>query len=67
MNIYKTAVHNPISTILVFATIAILGVFSYLKLPIDLLPHIDTTQIMVITAYPGASAVDIEENVTKPM
>lgn len=67
MNIYKTAVHNPISTILIFAAIAIFGVFSFLKLPIDLFPHIDTTQIMVITAYPGASAVDIEENVTKPM
>ena len=67
MNIYKTAVHNPITTILVFVAIAIFGVFSLMKMPIDLLPHIDTTQIMVITAYPGASAVDIEENVTKPM
>ncbi len=67
MNIYKTAVHNPISTILIFTAIAIFGIFSFVKLPIDLFPHIDTTQIMVITAYPGASAVDIEENVTKPM
>ena len=67
MNIYKTAVHNPITTILVFVAIAIFGIFSLLKMPIDLLPHIDTTQIMVITAYPGASAIDIEENVTKPM
>lgn len=67
MNIYKTAVHNPISTILIFAAIVIFGIFSFMKLPIDLFPHIDTTQIMVITAYPGASAVDIEENVTKPM
>ena len=67
MNIYKTAVHNPITMILVFVAIAIFGIFSLLKMPIDLLPHIDTTQIMVITAYPGASAIDIEENVTKPM
>ena len=67
MNIYKSAVKNPITTILVFFAIAIFGVFSLLRMPIDLLPHIDTTQIMVITAYPGASAVDIEENVTKPM
>ncbi|MCH5330158.1 MAG: efflux RND transporter permease subunit, partial [Alistipes sp.] len=67
MNIYKTAVNNPITTILVFFAIAIFGIFSLLKMPIDLLPHIDTTQIMVITAYPGASAIDIEENVTKPM
>ena len=67
MNIYKTAVHNPISTILFFCAIAVLGVFSLMRLSVDLLPHIETTQIMVITAYPGASAIDIEENVTKPL
>lgn len=67
MNIYKTAVHNPISTILFFCAIAVLGVFSLMRLSVDLLPHIETTHIMVITAYPGASAIDIEENVTKPL
>ena len=67
MNIYKTAVNNPITTILVFVAVAIFGIFSLVQLPIDLLPHIETTRIMVITAYPGASAEDIEENVTKPM
>lgn len=67
MKIYKTAVHNPISTILFFCAIAVLGVFSLMRLSVDLLPHIETTHIMVITAYPGASAIDIEENVTKPL
>ena len=67
MNIYKSAVNSPITTILIFVAIAIFGVFSLVKLPIDLMPYIETTRIMVITAYPGASAVDIEENVTKPL
>ena len=67
MNIYKTAVNNPITTILVFVAISIFGVFSLVKLPIDFFPHIETTNIMVITAYPGASAIDIEENVTRPL
>ncbi len=67
MNIYKTAVNNPITTILVFVAVALFGIFSLVKLPIDLLPRIDTPYIMVITAYPGASAEDIEENVTKPL
>lgn len=31
------------------------------------MPDMDTTDIMVITAYPGASAEDIESNVTKPL
>ncbi|MBQ0080478.1 MAG: efflux RND transporter permease subunit [Alistipes sp.] len=67
MNIYKSAVKNPITTILTFCAVAIFGIFSLQRLPIDLFPHIDTTYIMVITAYPGASAVDIEENVSKPL
>ena len=67
MNIYKTAVNNPITTILVFIAISIFGIFSLVKLPIDFFPHIETTNIMVITSYPGASAVDIEENVTRPL
>ena len=38
-----------------------------MKLPIDFFPRIETTNVMVITSYPGASAVDIEENVTRPL
>ena len=67
MNIYKSAVNNPITTILIFVAISIFGLFSLVKLPIDFFPHIETTNIMVITAYPGASAIDIEENVTRPL
>ena len=67
MNIYKTAVNNPITTILVFVAVAIFGVFSLVKLPVDLFPHIDSNFIMVITSYSGASAEDIEENITKPL
>ena len=67
MNIYKSAVNNPITTILVFVAISIFGIFSLAKLPIDFFPRIETTNVMVITSYAGASALDIEENVTRPL
>ena len=54
-------------TTLCFVAVIILGLFSFVKLPIDLYPDIDTNTIMVITMYPGASAEDIEQNVTKPL
>ncbi len=54
-------------TTLCFVAVIILGLFSLAKLPIDLYPDIDTNTIMVITMYPGASAEDIEQNVTKPL
>ncbi len=67
MNIYKSAVNNPISTILIFVAIAVMGLFSVTRLGIDLMPDIETNAIMVMTAYEGASAEDIENNVTKPL
>ena len=67
MSIYGTAVKKPISTALVFVAIVILGLFSLSKLSIDLFPKMDETTIMVMTAYPGASAADIETNVTRPL
>ncbi|MDE7343475.1 MAG: efflux RND transporter permease subunit, partial [Muribaculaceae bacterium] len=54
-------------TTLCFVAVIILGLFSLAKLPIDLFPDIETNTIMVITMYPGASAEDIEQNVTKPL
>ena len=58
---------RPIMTVLCFVTVIILGLFSLKKLPIDLYPDIDTNTLMVITFYSGASAEDIEQNVTKPL
>lgn len=67
MSLYGSAVKRPITTLLCFVTVIVLGLFSLSKLPIDLYPDIDTNTIMVITMYPGASAKDIEQNVTKPL
>ena len=67
MSLYSSAVKRPIMTTLSFLTVIILGLFSLTKLPIDLYPDIDTNTLMVITMYPGASAKDIEQNVTKPL
>ncbi len=67
MSIYGAAVKRPIMTTLCFVAVIIMGLFSLAKLPIDLYPDIDTNTLMVITMYPGASAEDIEQNVTKPL
>lgn len=54
-------------TILCFVAVAILGLFSLSTLPVDLYPDIETNTIMVMTSYQGASAADIEQNVTRPL
>ncbi len=67
MTLYEGSVKRPIMTSLVFIAIAIFGLFSLSKLPIDLFPDIDTNMIMVMETYAGASAEDIENNVTRPL
>lgn len=67
MSIYGSAVKRPVMTTLCFVAVIIMGLFSLAKLPIDLYPDIDTNSLMVITMYPGASAEDIEQNLTKPL
>lgn len=67
MSLYEGAVKKPIMTSLCFVAVVIFGLFSLSRLPIDLYPDIDTNTIMVMTAYPGASASDIENNVTRPL
>lgn len=50
-----------------FVGIMVLGVYSLLKLPVDLYPEMEPPYISVITTYPGANASDIESNITKRM
>ena len=54
-------------TTLVFMAVAIFGLYSLTKLPIDLMPDIESNTIMVMETYAGASAEDIENNVTRPL
>ena len=67
MSIFQKSVKNPITTALIYVAIAIIGVYSYSKLAVDLLPDLGTNNILVLTSYEGASASDIETNVTKPL
>ena len=62
MSLYESAVKRPIMTALCFIAVVIFGIFSFSKLPIDLMPDIESNTLMVITSYSGASAEDIETN-----
>lgn len=67
MSIYKSAVNKPITTIMIFTAVVVLGVYSLRNIPIDLYPEMEPPFISVMTTYAGANAADIETNVTKPI
>ncbi|KAB2866298.1 MAG: efflux RND transporter permease subunit, partial [Bacteroidales bacterium] len=67
MSLFSAAVKKPISTIMIFIGVVILGIYSYIQLPVDFFPKIDPPMISVFTFYPGANASDVEQNITRKL
>ena len=67
MSIYASAVKKPVTTILIFVITMVMGLYSLTQLPIDLYPEIELPFLSVYTTYAGASAADIETNITRPI
>ena len=67
MSIYGSSVKRPVTTILIFIGLMVIGLYSLVQLPVDLYPEIELPFVTVMTTYPGASASDIESNVTRPI
>ncbi len=65
MSIYRTSVEHPVTTLLVFLAFAIFGVYSLINTSIAQFPEFDANVVMVMSSYQGASASDIESNLTK--
>lgn len=65
MSIYKTAVNKPISTFMVFTAVIVMGIYALINIPVDLYLEIDPPFLSVMTTYSGASAAEIETNITK--
>ncbi|MFO7964808.1 MAG: efflux RND transporter permease subunit [Desulfobacterales bacterium] len=65
MNLPEFSVKQPIATIMLFLAIALIGLFSLDRLSVDLYPEVEPPFISIITTWPGASASDVETEVTE--
>ncbi|HZK60559.1 MAG TPA: efflux RND transporter permease subunit, partial [Anaerovoracaceae bacterium] len=67
MSIYSSSVKRPVTTMLIFVAVMVMGLYSLVQLPVDLYPEMELPFVIVYSTYPGASASDIETNVTRPL
>lgn len=61
------AVNRPVLTAVGFIILVIIGIIGWINLPVSLYPDITLPTLMVVTQYNGASALDIEEEVSKEL
>lgn len=67
MRLAQFSVHKPVTTLMIFIAMIVLGVTSMVLLGIDLLPNVEIPAISVITLYEGAGPEEMETLVTKPI
>lgn len=67
MWITRTAVSQPVFATMVMVAIVVLGVFSYLRLPVEKLPDVSIPVLSIAVEYPGASPEAIENDLLKPI
>lgn len=65
MRLPQFGVKFPVTNVMIFLAVLVLGLVSLSKLSIDLMPEIEPPSISVITVYEGASAEDVEAKVTE--
>ncbi len=67
MNLTALSIRRPSLIIVVFAVLTFMGIGSYFRLPIELVPKFSPPVVTIITIYPGASPSEVENAVSKPI
>ncbi len=67
MKIVDFSLKKRVTMSMVVLVIVILGMISFTKLGLDMLPDMDYPYITVITTHSGVSSEDIEKNITRPV
>ncbi len=65
MSLPRLAVRRPVAITMLWLAVAFLGVISFFRLPIDLLPSVSYPRLVVHTSYPDVAPTEVERFVTE--
>lgn len=65
--ILRASIHQRGLVLIAVIGMAMLGIYSYQKLPIDAVPDITNVQVQINTVAPGYSPVEAEQRITFPI
>ncbi len=63
----RFAIHRPVAISMLFVALMLVGVVSFKRIPVDLLPSITYPRLTVVTSYEDIPAQDLERLVTEPL
>lgn len=67
MNITRFSIRRPVGITMIVMLFVVLGLFSFYRIGVELLPALNTPYVTVSVNYPGAGTQQIEQDVVKPL
>jgi len=67
MSLPKLSIKRPVTVAMFFISVVFLGVLSFMRLPVDLLPDVAYPKLVVYTSYPNTGPSEVERFVTEPI
>lgn len=67
MNITRFSIQKPVGISMIVMLFVVLGLFSFYRIGVELLPSINIPYVTVTVNYPGASTEQVEQDVIKPL
>jgi HAE1 family hydrophobic/amphiphilic exporter-1 len=67
MKLAEVSIRRPVFAVMMSLALVVLGIFSYRTLGVDLMPKTEAPVVNVRVGLPGASAEEIETEITKPI
>ena len=61
------ALRRPVTTVMLFLALTLIGLISTRLLPLEQFPDIQFPGMMVTIPYPGSTPEEIEEMITRPV
>ncbi len=65
MSLPRGSTRRPVAVAMLFLGVVLLGLISFFRLPIDLLPDVSYPRLVVFTSYPDVAPAEVERLVTE--
>jgi HAE1 family hydrophobic/amphiphilic exporter-1 len=67
MKLVEFSINRPVTTYMMIATILLLGMIAFFRLPVDLMPEMEFPTLTVATTYQGVAPEEMETLITRPI
>jgi HAE1 family hydrophobic/amphiphilic exporter-1 len=67
MQIAELSLRRPVSTVMFFVSLMVIGAIAAVRLPLEFFPAVDAPFIFVNIPYPSSTPAEIERTITRPV